>query len=394
MAKKTKENQEIEPQANQEQPRARRAGNADLHQANRVKNDEFYTLFNVIEQEMNAYLEYNPDVFRDKVVLLPCDDPEWSNFTKYFAQNFNTLGLRKLISTSFAHESKNYQSVYTPSIFEIQDEKFDEKKTKIKGKIFILDKDKNGDNFINIDDLEWDYLEGDGDFRSDEVTKLRDEADIIVTNPPFSLFREFIDWIMEGGKKFAVIGNMNAISYRDFFPFIKENKVWLGVTNFNTGMYFYVPDNFEYRENYNFPREMNGKKVNRVAGVCWFTNLEHGRRHEPLSLMTMEENRRFNNNVNNNSDLYCTYDNYDAIEVPQVDAIPSDYAGQMGVPITFINKYCPEQFEIIGISESNGRGNSGGLWDSSSGKLQPYANGIKKYARIFIRTKDNNNIQE
>lgn len=388
MAKKTKENQEIEPQANQEQPRARRAGNADLHQANRVKNDEFYTLFNVIEQEMNAYLEYNPDVFRDKVVLLPCDDPEWSNFTKYFAQNFNTLGLRKLISTSFAHESKNYQSVYTPSIFETQDEKFDEKKTKINGKIFILDKDKNGDNFINIDDLEWDYLESDGDFRSAEVTKLRDEADIIVTNPPFSLFREFINWIMEGGKKFAVIGNMNAISYRDFFPFIKENKVWLGVTNFNTGMYFYVPDNFEYRERYRFQREMNGRKVNRVAGVCWFTNLEHGRRHQPLALMTMEENRRFNNTIINDLDSYCRYENYDAIEVPCVSGIPNDYDGVMGVPITFISKYCPDQFEIIGMGEDNGRGHSGGVWLNID-PLSCMIGSTAKYKRLFIHRKNN-----
>lgn len=388
MAKKTKENQEIEPQANQEQPRARRAGNADLHQANRVKNDEFYTLFNVIEQEMNAYLEYNPDVFRDKVVLLPCDDPEWSNFTKYFAQNFNNLGLKKLISTSFAHESKNYQSVYTPSIFETQDEKFDEKKTKINGKIFILDKDKNGDNFINIDDLEWDYLESDGDFRSAEVTKLRDEADIIVTNPPFSLFREFINWIMEGGKKFAVIGNMNAISYRDFFPFIKENKVWLGVTNFNTGMYFYVPDNFEYRERYRFQREMNGRKVNRVAGVCWFTNLEHGRRHQPLALMTMEENRRFNNTIINDLDSYCRYENYDAIEVPCVSGIPNDYDGVMGVPITFISKYCPDQFEIIGMGEDNGRGHSGGVWLNID-PLSCMIGSTAKYKRLFIHRKSN-----
>jgi len=164
--------------------------NKNLIRARKVKNDEFYTQFNYIQVEINAYLEYNPDVFKDKIVLLPCDDPEWSNFTKLFAQQFKQLGLKKLISTSYAVESKNYKYGYKPTLFETQSTNYDKNKTRTKGKIFVLDRDKNGDGRIDINDLDWKYLQGDGDFRSDEVRKLRDEADIIITNPPFSLFRD------------------------------------------------------------------------------------------------------------------------------------------------------------------------------------------------------------
>lgn len=212
--------------------------NNNLKEAKAAKNDEFYTQFHDIEVEMNAYLEYDPNVFRGKTILLPCDDPEWSNFTRYFAAKFDELGLKKLISTSYAPDSKKYKTPYQPSLFEQDAPQFDKTKTSVKGKIFILEKDKSGDGRINIDDLEWKYLDGDGDFRSKEVTKLRDEADFIITNPPFSLFREFLAWIMEGGKKFAVIGNMNAITYKEVFPLIKSNRIWLGATNFNVGMYF------------------------------------------------------------------------------------------------------------------------------------------------------------
>ncbi|NBI41731.1 DNA methyltransferase, partial [[Haemophilus] felis] len=204
------------------------AKNANLSAAKKAKNDEFYTQYHDIQKEMNAYLDFDENVFRDKTILLPCDDPEWSNFTKFFAQNFTRLGLKKLISTSFAHQSKQLNTPYQPSLFESETEGFDEQKSLQRGKIFTLSEDTNADGVIDVQDLKWQYLQGDGDFRSDEIKQLRDEADIIITNPPFSLFREFMAWIMEAEKKFAVIGNMNAITYKEIFPLIKENKMWLG----------------------------------------------------------------------------------------------------------------------------------------------------------------------
>ena len=328
--------------------------NANLSKAKNAKNDEFYTQYPNIEKEMNAYIEYNPNVFKNKIILCPCDDPEWSNFTKYFAQNFEKLKLKKLISTSFAVESKEYKGGYKVTTFESKSQKFDKNKTRIKGKNFTLAKDKTGDSRIDINDLDYKYLEGDGDFRSDEVTKLRNEADIIITNPPFSLFREFLGWIIEANKKFVIIGNINAITYRELFPFIKENKIWLGATNFNTGMYFKVSTDFVYSDSYKFEREINGEKVSRVPGVCWFTNVEHGRRHQPLPLMTMKDNLKYNKNMKDKKS-YDKYDNYDAIDVSFTNAIPSDYKGIMGVPITFLDKYSPEQFEIIWQSSGNTR---------------------------------------
>lgn len=200
----------------------------DLGNARKNKNDEFYTQFSDIQKEMNAYLEYDPNVFKNKTILLPADDPEWSNFTKFFAQNFERFGLKKLISTSYAYESKKITEPYQLSLFESESPKFDKDKTKVRGKIFVLDKDENKSGKIDIEDLQWDYLEGDGDFRSDEVKKLRDESDIIITNPPFSLFREFVNWILEKDKKFIIIGHQNATSYKEIFPLIKDNKIWLG----------------------------------------------------------------------------------------------------------------------------------------------------------------------
>jgi hypothetical protein len=322
--------------------------NSNLTQAKTAKNDEFYTQYSDIEKEMSAYLEYDENVFRGKTILLPCDDPEWSNFTKYFAQNFERFGLKKLISTSYAADSKNVIGDYQPTLFELNNPQYDETKTRVKGKIFSITSDTSGDGKIDVNDLQWSYLEGDGDFRSNEIKKLRDEADIIITNPPFSLFREFVGWILEAKKKFVLIGNMNAITYKEFFPFLKINKAWLGATNFNTGMYFHVPEDFVYSPSYKFDKERKGQKVNRVPGVCWYTNLDHGRRHQPLSLMTMEENIKFSKHKEIKEKGYQKYDNYDAIDVPFTDAIPSDYDGVMGVPISFLDKYCPEQFEIIG----------------------------------------------
>ncbi|MBE6287776.1 MAG: DNA methyltransferase [Mediterranea massiliensis] len=362
--------------------------NSNLSNAKNAKNDEFYTQYQDIEKEVNAYLEYNPDVFKDKTVLLPCDDPEWSNFTRYFAQNFERLGLKRLISTSYAIESKKFKSDWQPTLFETENPKYNVDKSRVCGKIFILDHDTNANGRIDIDDLQWQYLEGDGDFRSTEVTALRNEADVIVTNPPFSLFREFLAWIVEAEKLFLVIGNMNAITYKESFTLIKDNKIWLGATNFNTGMYFKVPVDFVYASTYKFEREQNGEKVNRVPGVCWFTNIDHGRRHQPLPLMTMADNLKFSKHKEiRGKESYDKYDNYDAIEVPYIDAIPNDYDGVMGVPITFLNKYCPKQFEIIGATESEGKGFSNGLWDDKSAISQPLINGKKQYKRLFIKRK-------
>ena len=329
--------------------------NSNLKEAKEAKNDEFYTQFHDIEIEMNAYLEYDPNVFRGKTILLPCDDPEWSNFTRFFAAKFDELGLKKLISTSYAPNSKKYKTPYQPSLFEQEAPQFNSAKTSVKGKIFVLEQDKSGDGRINIDDLEWEYLGGDGDFRSKEVTKLRDEADFIITNPPFSLFREFLAWIMEGGKRFAVIGNMNAITYKEVFPLIKNNQIWLGATGNGTDMVFGVPEGAKVDDKDRQKAAKLGYVGNytRLGNSCWFTSIEHGRRHQPLSLMTMADNLRYSKHKEiRGKKAYDHYDNYDAIEVPFTDAIPSDYDGVMGVPISFLIKYCPEQFEILGMCEN------------------------------------------
>ena len=324
--------------------------NTNLSEAKNAKNDEFYTQYYDIEKEILAYIDYNPAVFRDKTVLLPCDDPEWSNFTKFFAQNFERFGLRKLISTSYAVESKTYKGVYQPSLFETSSPQFDQAKTTRNGKIFTLTRDTSGDHKVNVDDLEWRYLAGDGDFRSAEIKRLRDEADIIITNPPFSLFREFLAWIMESGKQFVIIGSMNAITYKEVFPLIKENKLWLG-NGFHAGnAYFSTPFASEYAEGIYNPET----GLVKFRNVTWFTNLDHGRRHQPLALMSMADNLRFSKHKEiKNKAAYDRYDNYDAIEVPFTDAIPSDYDGVMGVPISFLDKYNPEQFEIMGLDGLN-----------------------------------------
>ena len=325
--------------------------NTNLGNAKTAKNDEFYTQYHDIEVEVNAYLEYDKDVFRGKTVLLPCDDPECSNFTKFFAQKFQTLGLKKLISTSYAPESKKYKYGYQPSLFEAEDPQFDAAKTQTHGKIFVLERDKTGDGRIDYQDIEWTYLEGDGDFRSKEVGKLRDEADIIVTNPPFSLFREFLTWIMEAEKKFLIIGNMNAITYKEVFPRIKDNQIWLGATGFVSDMVFGVPPGTPVKAEDKAKAARLGYvgDYTRLGNSCWYTNIDHGRRHRPLPLMTMSENLKFSRHkdIKGKAD-YDHYDNYDAIEIPYADAIPSDYDGAMGVPISFLDKYCPEQFEILG----------------------------------------------
>lgn len=319
--------------------------NKNLTNAKKAKNDEFYTQYRDIEKEINAYLEFNPNVFRNKTILLPCDDPEWSNFTKFFAQKFKELGLKKLISTSYAADSKNYKSNYQPTLFEKNDPKFDKNKTTSHGKIFTLTRDKTGDGKVDVNDLEWNYLKGDGDFKSEEIKKLRDEADIIITNPPFSLFREFLAWIMEAKKKFLIIGSMNAITYKEVFPLIKKNKMWLG-NGFHAGnAYFSTPFAKDYGEGVYYPET----GLVKFRNVCWFTNIDHGRRHQLLQLQTMADNLKFSKHKEiQGKKAYNKYDNYDAIEVPFTDAIPSDYKGVMGVPKSFLDKYNPEQFEILG----------------------------------------------
>ena len=361
--------------------------NQNLSNAKNAKNDEFYTQYADIQKEMNAYLDYNPDVFRGKTILLPCDDPEWSNFTKFFAQNFERFGLKKLISTSYAPDSKKYKYGYQPSLFETENPQFDIEKTQTHGKIFILERDKSRDGKINVEDLEWKYLEGDGDFHCQEVTLLRNEADIIITNPPFSLFREFLAWIMETEKQFSIIGNMNAITYKEVFPLIKDNKMWLGATGNGKDMVFAVPEEAVVNEKDKEKAARLGYVGNytRLGNSCWYTNIEHGRRHQPLPLMTMEENIKFSKHKEIRKHGYQQYDNYDAIEVPFTDAIPSDYKDVMGVPISFLDKYCPDQFEIIGATESEGKGFSKGLFDSQSTVTQPLINGDKRYKRLFIK---------
>lgn len=366
--------------------------NTNLGDAKAAKNDEFYTQYHDIEYEVNAYLEYDPDVFRGKTILLPCDDPEWSNFTKYFAQNFDRFGLKRLISTSYAPESKKYKYGYEPTLFETLDPKFDEDKTKTHGKIFVLDRDKTGDGRIDVNDLEWDYLEGDGDFRSDEVKRLRDEADFIITNPPFSLFREFLAWIVEAGKQCLLIANKNAITYKEVFPLIRDNELWSGRTEWAGGMWF------ETKNDEDVDRVVGGLKMKNVSSI-WLTNIDHGRRHQPLPLMTMADNIKFSRHKEVRGKDYIHYANYDAIDVPYTDAIPDDYDGTMGVPISFLDKYCPEQFVIIGQTQGDS-GKELGLkpFDRSlkalnkslrDGQLYYMIDGKpeKPYARILIRKK-------
>ncbi|SDO07983.1 Adenine-specific methyltransferase EcoRI [Cryobacterium flavum] len=332
---------------------------SNLNAAKAVKNDEFYTQWADIEREMNAYRQYDVDVFRNKVVLLPCDDPEWSNFAKFFALHFVDFGLKKLISTSYAPESNPAGDLYQPTLFETENPKYDETKTRLNGKKFVLERnDINGDGVVNIDDLQWEYLEGSGDFRSLEVTALRDEADIVITNPPFSLFRDFVGWLMEGGKKFSVIGNNNATTYVEIFPPIKENKLWKGATANATDMVFGVPKGATIKEADRLKAERLGYPPNddhdftRLGNACWFTNIDHGRRHEPLQLLTIEDHIKYSKHKEIRGVGYQRYYNFpDAIEVSYVDAIPSDFDGIMGVPITFLDKYNPDQFEIVASAE-------------------------------------------
>lgn len=225
--------------------------NTNLRKADKNKNDEFYTQYADIQNEINAYIAFDENIFRDKIILLPCDDPEWSNFTKFFVNNFERYGIKKLISTSFAPNSKNFKTPYQPTLFETVAPRFDEEKTVANGKIFTLTKDENKDGKIDEKDLKWNYLNGDGDFRSEEVKLLRDEADIIITNPPFSIFLEFLNWILEADKKFIIICNKNLLGSKDVFPFVMQNKLWVGKTPMSVDLLFTVPDEKQLLESKN-----------------------------------------------------------------------------------------------------------------------------------------------
>lgn len=357
--------------------------NDKMADAKKAKNDEFYTLYGDIQKEVNAYLEYNPDVFRNKTILLPCDDPEWSNFTRFFAQNFDAFGIKKLISTSYAADSKPAEVPYQLTFFETASPQYDETKTRSNGKIFVLTRDKNKSGGIDIDDLEWSYLNGDGDFRSCEVTALRDEADIIITNPPFSLFREFLNWVLEANKQFLIIGNINCITYKEVFPRIKDNIIWLGNGMGRWISGFVVPESYAlYGTEARI--DTDGNRIVATNNCLWLTNIEHGRRHQPMSLMTEGDNIKFSKHKNIREQGYQQYDNYDAIDIPFTDAIPIDYPGNMGVPITFLDKYCPEQFEIIGSSSELA---TPIMIDGKRKTGRFYINGVRMYDRIVIRRK-------
>lgn len=328
------------------------ASNSNLSAAKSAKKDEFYTQYSDIEAEMNAYFEYNPDVFRDKTILLPCDDHEWSNFTKYFASNFDRFGIKKLISTSYAKSSGSRQL----TLFEEFSPAFDSNKHAEHGKVFTVERTGggiNGHKRIGIEDIVLSgYLDGDGDFRSDEVTALRDEADIIITNPPFSLWRQFVAWVMEANKQFIIVGNINAVTYKEVFPLIRDNKIWIGSSIHSGDRKFYVPDDYSLNAA-GCGIDADGRRFIRVKGVRWYTNIDFKERHNDLLLDTMDHNLKFNKKLRKKLEKdygiieYPHYDNYDAIEVPFTDAIPSDYDGVMGVPITFLDKYNPEQFDIV-----------------------------------------------
>lgn len=352
------------------------AGNQNLNIASKAKKDEFYTQLPDIENELRHYKKH----FRDKTVFCNCDDPYESNFFKYFAMNFNALGLKKLIATCYAGSPVAERQL---SLFDEESET--KTKTSVPHKIVITEvTDLNGDGATNLADVEWlikndknvlTRLEGDGDFRSEECIELLKEADIVVTNPPFSLFREYVAQLIKYDKKFLIVGNQNNVTYKEVFPLLMGNVLWLG---FNSGgQSFEVPLDFERKNTY----FENGRKFAKFGNICWFTNLDHDKRHEKLDLWK-----------NYSPDLYPRYVNYDAINVDKTIDIPCDFDGQMGVPITFLDKYNPDQFEIIGISleladmsvikKRLGRLDGGPrLYIEQNGELK------RMYERILIRKK-------
>ena len=319
------------------------AKNSNLHAAKTAKNDEFYTQLTDIEKECKHYRDF----FRGKVVYCNCDDARESNFFKYFTLYFETLGLKKLITTGFKADGH--------------------------GVILTYDGDKNGNHIVDDEEIVVTEMQGNGDFRSEECIAILKEADVVVTNPPFSLFREYVAQLMEYNKKFLIIGGMNAITYKEIFPLIKENKLWLGYNQSGHGntMYFEVPS--DYKNEHNLI--VDGKVVAQVTAK-WFTNIDHNKRHEPLDLY-----KKYS------AEEYPKYDNYDAIECGKTADIPMDYDGLIGVPISFLDKYCPEQFEIVdarevALNDKQRNKNTYLIKDADSA-----INGKPTYARIAIRAK-------
>jgi len=331
--------------------------NQSLRAAKAAKQDEFYTQYVDIQKEVEAYIEFDTDTFRGKIVYCNCDDPFESNFFKYFAANFNKLELKKLVTTSY-----DGSPIAGAQLTFGEYDEGNGKRQKPKAIAVEIEevKDVTGDGATGIEDVKL-FLEqnphtrtplaGGGDFRSPECIALLKQADIVVTNPPFSLFREYVAQLVEHGKKFLIIGNMQAITYKEVFPLIKADRLWMGVTIHSGDREFRVPDHYPLNAA-GWRVDENGVKYIRVKGVRWYTNLDHGRRHQELPLMTMEDNLRFSKHKEiKGKAAYDRYDNYDAIEVPFTDAIPSDYGGVMGVPISFLDKYNPDQFEIVGNSD-------------------------------------------
>jgi hypothetical protein len=328
--------------------------NRHLHTAKTSKQDEFYTQLSDIEKELKYYQKH----FKGKSVLCNCDDPRISNFFHYFSHNFEKLGLKKLITTCYKNqnidlfsEHKSQKAVYL----------------EYKG-------DRNNNKVPDPEEIGIKHLKGDGDFRSKECIELLKQADIIVTNPPFSLFREYIGQLIEYNKKFLIIGNQNAVSYKEIFTLIKENKIWLGYLH---PVNFIVPDHYEMREVRSW-RDENGTNWRSLGNACWFTNLDIAKRHEDIELY-----KKYNKNE------FKEYDNYNAIEVSKFADIPKDYKGVMGVPITFLDKYNPEQFEIIGFDYEIRQGLLPELikesWDDKIDR--GYISGKRLYARILIKNK-------
>ena len=305
------------------------SSNLNLNLAKRTKNDEFYTRLEDVEAELVHYENH----FRDKTVYLNCDDQD-SAFWQYFSGRFDDLGLRRLVATKYPD-----------------------------GLQFRQDRDKG---------LQVIQLTGDGDFRSDECVELLKQSDIVVTNPPFSLFREYVAQLVEHEKQFLILGNINAVTYKEIFPLIKGGKVWPGMA-FNKAFTFAVPDSYFSKTG---ERDEEGRQIVKVPAIAWFTNLDHRKRHEELDLIRYYEG---------NEDAYPKYDNYDAIEVSRTKDIPADYEGVMGVPITFLDKWNPDQFDLLGISEQNVLGGSNGLWNSGSQVKHPMVSGKRTYARVLLR---------
>lgn len=320
--------------------------NKSLNKAKKNKNDDFYTQLSDIEKELRHYKPH----FKNKVVLCNCDDPRISNFFHYFSYNFEFLKLKKLITTCYKNQIMDTFS-----------------KSKSERAIYLeYTGYKNGNRAPDIEEIDIIPLKGDGDFRSPECIELLKQADIVVTNPPFSLFREYVAQLIKYEKKFLIIGNVNAVSYRDIFRLIKDQKIWPGYS-FNTTMEFQLPQEYEKWNRI----DENGVKYGNVPGICWFTNLSHKKRTEEMVLVkTYKGNKK----------IYPKYDNYDAIEVCPANNIPKDYYGVMGVPITSLDRYCPTQFEIIGQMVTTT------IDDINFG--YPIINGKSKYARILIRRKN------